>query len=169
MIYDPVWVSTVEHLDQFKTITADTSAAIKRGGRYNVPDDFPQVRIPAFFGLFYAAPAPLVTFSNGKLDLGEHKLLFKAYPMRIMKNKISNLKDDLTFSISADEITSLEHYPFTSPINKAFNISFVRVYTSHEGFLRDFLVCVGGQGLAFEKMRRATANLFYDLKTMASK
>lgn len=169
MIFEPVWVSTVEHLNQFKTITADTSAAKKRGGRYLVPDGFPQTRIAMFFGLAYSSPSPLLMFSNGTLDLSENGLSYKAYPFRLPNNKISNVKDDLAFSIPINEITLLEHYPFVSPINKNFNISFARVHSTQEGFLQDFLVCVGGQGLAFEKMRRANADLYAALTKMIKK
>ncbi len=169
MIFEPVWVSTFEHLNQFKIITTDTSGAIKRGGRYNVPEDFPQTRKALFWGLTYTSPIPLIMISNGALDLRDNRLSYKAYPLRLKFNRVNNLKDELEFTVSVNEIISLEHYLFVSPINKNFNVSFARVHSTNEGFLRDFLVCVAGQGFAFEKMRKANEDLFDALTTMTVK
>jgi hypothetical protein len=169
MIYEPVWVSTVDHLIQFKIITIDTSAAIKRGGRYNVPDNFPQTRIAMFLGLAYSSPSPLIMFSNGVLDLRDHRMSYKASSFHLMGNQVRNLQDDLEFTVTVNEIISLEHYLFVSPINKIFSISFTRVHSTREGFLRDFLVCVGSQGLAFKQIRKANEDLFDALTTFTGK
>jgi hypothetical protein len=163
MIFEPTWISTAEHLAKFKTITADTTAAIKRGGRYEVPDDFPQTRIAIYWGLMYSSPSPLIMLSNGVLNLSDDSLSYKASPLRMANNKVSNLQDNLEFSIPKSDIASLARYQFVSPINNNFDISFTRVCTTHDGLLHDFLVCVGGQGLAFEKIRKANVEIFNSL------
>ncbi len=166
MIFEPVWVSTLEHLSQYKVITADTATAIKRGGNYNVPDNFPQTRVSMFLGLAYSSPSPLIMVSNGVLNLSDNGLSYKAYPLRLKNNRVRNLNDELEFSISTNEILSLDRYLFVSPINKIFNISFARVHSTKEGFLEDFLICLGGQGLELEKIRKANEYLFSALSNM---
>jgi hypothetical protein len=160
MNFDPVWVSTVEHLTRFKSINADTADAIRSGFRYNVPEKFPQTRMAMFFGLAYSSPSPLIMFSNGILDIDNNKVSYKAYQFKLKNNRVINVNDELWFSISISEILSLDKYLFVSPINHHFNMSFSRIYTTKSGLLADLLLCVGGQNLDFGKIKKANETLF---------
>lgn len=169
MLFKPAWISTVEHLNQFQDIASNTFADLVRTSRFHVPDDFPQSRRAMFFGIAHAPPTPLVMISNGVLELHNDALRFQAYPLHLIGSRVRNLKDDLAFSISANEIQSLERYLFVSPVYKQLNISFTRVHSIKEGLLRDFLVCAGGYGFGFQKMRKANENLFQALTTRFGK
>jgi len=163
--FDQIWISTIEHLNQFLAITANPPSTINRGG-YNIPDNFPQTQVELYWGLLRLPPAPLTNISSGTLSLFDDKLSYKAYPLRLIGNRVRNLKDDLVFTLYINEIIAVGHYQFSSPVNKLFDFSFTRLQTTQEGILQNFLMCAGRRGFAIGKYRKEDAELFDILTNM---
>lgn len=146
-----VYVSSVTHLEQFKALPWYA----KQLGR--VPDDFPFVTIGA-------RSVPLVYFRRGELTLNQAELKFVARQPVISMKAYFNLKLDLQFGFTPDEILSVTRFDMRQATSAPVRLPFVRVCTAR-GNRRDFLVCSRSEDLS--AIARETEDLFCALQSFA--
>ena len=85
--FEPVWISSIEHLRAFEKAYRDTPLVRRIIGAYVLPDGFPCMR----GGLIIPHRIPVVMFSSGKLRIDRHVVEFEtaAWPTRTFSITIS--------------------------------------------------------------------------------
>jgi hypothetical protein len=111
MLFEPVWVSSVEHLRTFERIHRETSFLRRLVSGYRLPVGFPYVRL----GLGHCVP--LVMFANGQLQIQDHQLDFESRPWHVPLVRHHNLRTDWRFSLTAQDIIAVEPFEAISPVN----------------------------------------------------
>lgn len=152
MRYNEVWISSVKHLNQFKEISDKANFFQKVIGNYNIPEEFPYVKLTLF-------KVPIVFFSKGELELDNDKINFITDGSDKFLRKYKNIKR-ADFSLSTKEIKSLERYQPPAVVAKYFTVNWIRIKSKKELFGGDFLICVGGNGPSMNKIQKDTDNLF---------
>ncbi len=152
--FEPVWISSIEHLDAFERAYWKTPFLRRHAGVFDLPDGFPYLR-----GLCIWR-APLVFYASGRLQIERNRIAFSTRPFRLPMNSLRNLRDDFEFALSGDEIESIKLFEFHSPVARYFNLVFVRIQTSLAAELADVLVCIGGAGPFMGRLRRRNQQFF---------
>ncbi len=169
MLFEPVWISSTEHLATFETIYRQTSWLRRLRGAYNLPADFPCVRLPS--GSSGRQPVlPIVMFAQGQVRVENGAIHFEAMdwptPSRAKITRC-NLRTEWTFAIQAGEVVSVEPFPYKSPILRYYDMPFTRIRTQHsEVVLHDFLVCVGGTGPSMSHIQEQSVELATALQSL---
>jgi hypothetical protein len=155
MIFHPILVSSINHIDTWADIVHNASWWRRRWGVFTIPPSFPHVVC-----LFYRIP--VVFFANGTLSIESDMVSFTASCPRSFGVKYRNLLNELHFQLSAGDIKSIERYRNPRPFRRIeyYNINWVRVQTRENLFSGDFLLCVGGKGPFMGKIRRSTDELY---------
>ena len=185
MQFEPVWISSIEHLEVFDAIIARAAKWRRALGLYRFPDEFPRLDMGRrIFGK--AVTVPLVMFSQGELEIEGDVLRFRArdWPTitksratatrrSITKNRATAtrqfLRTDWQWELRADDLQSVESYTRPSPIMRGFELPFTRVRSySRDAALKDFLICVGGTGYEMDKIRRESEQLAAELQRLKS-
>ena len=96
MLFEPVWVSSVEHLRTFERIHRETSFLRRLVSGYRLPVGFPYVRL----GLGHCVP--LVMFANGQLQIQDHQLDFESRPF-------SSDRPQIGFCLEPSSESRLDH------------------------------------------------------------
>ena len=98
-LFDPVWISSREHLERFQQVRDATPwYRALLGGTYNLPPDFPSAEIGT-------RNIPIVYFSSGALTITKNLVTYAArsYPSTVLGKPRRNLKTSLAFSIDREE------------------------------------------------------------------
>lgn len=161
MQFEPVWISTMAHLDRLHQLFRHTSALKKAFGIYDIPEGFPYAQ---YGSILLTLKAPLVMVANGIMHIENQKIRYLARPMQVRGSQIHNLQINLEFDIHADELISIERYLGKSPVSKHFDLPFTRIRSSRSGLQEDFLVCVGGVGPSMGRVKAKSEELFVALK-----
>lgn len=163
MTFEPVWISSLEHLDAFLMIYHRASFLGRAFGVYDPPADFPYLR-----GCFGVPCAPAVMFSSGRLQIDNHCIFFEAavWPFpgwRFPGYQLHNLRTDWKFTVTAQDVSAVNPFESPSPVLRYFNLPFTRMQTNQGGVLADFLLCHGGLGPFMGRIRKRNAKLFAKL------
>lgn len=167
--FEPVWISSVEHLTTFQSIFRGTSWLGRGLGRYKMPSDFPCIQMPGGLlpGGIFSPRIPIVMFSQGQLDVGERSLGFQSVDWQPPTGKRLNLLNDWHFDLNATEIVSVEKFEQPAPI-RYYTMNFTRLRTTRGDLLHDFLLCVGGSGLSMKNIRQNSEELQQKLLALNS-
>ena len=155
MIFEPVWVSSAEHLQTFERAYRECSYVRLFAGAWKLPEGFPYVR--GWMGIPWRVP--IVMFSSGQVRIEDRLLEFEAKPWRLPLNRLHHLRTDLRFTLTDEDITEVKAFEFASPIMRYYNLPFTRIRTTKGGELADFLLCVGGVGPLMGKVRAMNAEM----------
>ncbi len=154
----PVWISSISHLDAFTEIWINAPLWRKLLGFYEIPDDFPLVKLYHIFGF------PVVFFSEGNLVLEDNNLAYESFEKKsILLNKFSNLKSDLSFKIKISDIKSIQWYQHKYAFINYYHIKWIRIICDENTLGGDFLICIGGNGPFMNKITKNTEDLFEKL------
>jgi hypothetical protein len=157
-LFDPVWISSREHLERYQQIRDATPwYRVFLGGTYNVPTDFPSIEIGT-------RRFPLVYFSSGALTIAKNSVTYAArsYSSTGLDKQRRNLKTSLAFSIdNAERPTLLRFRARVSPFY--FSINWIELTLPG----RSLLLCAGGSGPGMGRVQRRTNVLFSTLVAWA--
>ena len=167
MLFEPVWISTSQHLDRFYQLYASTPMPEKALGIYNLPEGFPHVHM--YWGLLPLFRVPVVMVAAGAFRVESDGIQFEAKPFRIFGSRLRNLQTDLHIHLRSDELTSIERYAAPSPVISYYNLPFTCVHSTQAGLASNFLVCAGGAGPAMGKIRATSEAIFAALQELAPK
>lgn len=164
MIFKPVWMSTVEHLDRLRGLHRETPMWRQALGAYRFPPGFPYLQ-----GLFDFNPfgrVPLSVLRNGELHLGTGRITFVGQPYRIPFMRVVNVPPDGTFDLRVDEVTKVERYDFVAPMPLTPAFPFARLRTTRSGELADFLLSSGGYAFQQRRIQKRSIELLEVLQRM---
>ncbi len=152
-ILKPVWLSSINHLNEFINIFEKNPWWRKYVlSNYDLPKDYPYVS-------YLWNKLPIIFFASGKLIYEQNSVKFTP----VNKNSLwsyHNLKNDTGFELTAADDLSLDRYHFTSPMIKYYSIDWIRIKTAKNIFQNDFLICRGGLGPSMKEIIKATDDLF---------
>lgn len=156
--FDPVWISSREHLERFQQIRDATPwYRVLLGGTYKPPADFPSTDIGTQKFL-------LVYFSSGALTITKNLVTYAARSYRstgLGKPK-RNLNTSLAFSIDkAERPTFLRFRASLTP--SYFSINWIELTLRD----RSLLLCAGGSGPGMGRVQRRTNMIFNALVAWA--
>jgi hypothetical protein len=155
---DPLWVSSKEHLSEFKTIFDSNSWYKKYFGGLNVPEDFPCLQVQRNF-------YPLVYFSSGIMDITGLNVQYTAQKKSgKFGSSYCNVDNSLEFAFKIRDITSLVRFRPDPVLIKQYTVNWIDLGIN--GFDKSILVCVGGAGLSMKRIERDTDDLFVKLSTL---
>jgi hypothetical protein len=156
--FDPVWISSHEHLERFQQIRDATPwYRVLFGGTYKPPPDFPSTDIGT-------QKFPLVYFSSGALTITKNLVTYAArsYPSTGLGKPKRNLNTSLAFSINkAERPTFLRFRAALSP--SYFSINWIELTLPGNSLL----LCAGGSGPGMGRVQRRTNTLFNALVAWA--
>jgi hypothetical protein len=176
--FDPVWVSSIQHMQTFASIfsSAVSKANIagyefRAYGQYQIPDGFPYavLQYSQWFGRL-GRRYPLVMFAKGQLHVSFESIDFQSKePSALARFFLSaglnefNLRRDLSFRITWKDVTAIERYEMPdipSPTGNMFALPWSRVRTSRPDELSDVLLTVGGRGPFVGRLRKRGEELY---------
>lgn len=157
MIFESVWLSSAEHLQKFERAYHETSFMRRLVGAWKLPQEYPFIR-------GWMGRIPLVMFSIGTLRIEDRLLHFESQPYSLPFNQMYQLRTDLRFTLTHQDITAIEQFVFVSPCIRYYSIPFVSIHTNKDGVLEDFLLCAGALGPGMGKIRQRTETLLSKLK-----
>ena len=156
--FDPVWISSREHLERFQQIRDATPwyRAIL-GGTDNLPPDFPSAEIGT-------RNIPIVYFSSGALTIAKNFVTYAArsYPSTVLGKPRRNLKMSLAFSIDKAERPTFLRFRISPSY---FSINWIELTLPG----RCLLLCAGGSGPGMGRVKQRTNMLFNALVAWAGK
>jgi len=153
-LFEPVWVSSHAHLDQFQQIRDPTPwYRYLTGGYYDVPATFPSLT-------FDAGRIPLVYLSSGALTIGEAVVAYTArsYSGTELDRRRRNLDTSLQFSMDRAEHLTLRRFRKNAPWLSYFSINWIEI--ALPSFTRPVLLCAGATGPGMGRLRHETDSLF---------
>ena len=160
MNFEPVWVSSLEHLRTFENAIRESSYLRRLLATYLLPDGFPYLR--GCLGLPWCCP--VVMFSSGQLRIDEDLMEFEATAWHLPFHRLHHQRTDWRFTLIAQDIVAIEPFDFVSPFMRYYSIPFTRIRTNKNGDLADLLLCVGGLGPFMGKIRERSAELSTKLR-----
>lgn len=166
--FEPVWISTDEHMKKLYAIYKQASTLDKILGIYNLPPNFPQAQMVQGLLPFFNRKVPIVAIASGLGEIGDTEFSFQSKPFHIFGSITKNLMD-LEFKLSKDELIEVTHAKADSPIIQYYSTPFTRVRTTREGLLSNFLVCVGGRGPSMKEVNAKSSELFRGLESLMLK
>ena len=122
MIFEPVWISSSEHLQAFQRAYGETSIIRRLLGEFKLPEGFPYVR--GFMAPWWRIP--LIMTSAGRLRLENRTLSYEATPWELPFSRVYNLRSDWKFVLTAPDITAIEDFEAPSPVARYYNIPFAQ-------------------------------------------
>lgn len=169
MRFEPVWISSIEHLTQFDELIARTPKWRRSLGFYRFPSEFPRVDMGRKI-LGKAVTVPLVMFSQGELEIDIIRYRARDWPT-LTAGRVSAtrqfLRTDWEWELRANDLQSVESYTSPSPMLPNFALPWTRVRAYHrEAALKDFLICVGGNGYKMDEIRERSAQLLAELQRL---
>jgi hypothetical protein len=141
--FENIWISSVEHLDEFNAITKSNSWLKKIFGNNKIPPGFPQVRMGAKY-------IPVVFFAKGSLQLFERQIEFHPNRFEPENGKVyRNLNIDFRFELPYKSI-EISSYSNPKPFMGAFNIQWLKL-SGTNGDFPDILLSSGGTRMSHIK------------------
>jgi hypothetical protein len=159
--FSPVWVSSTQHLEIHTSIWKKSTKMQQALGAYDIPADFPQVRL--WWGAVPFFRGPLVFFSSGTLEL-DGDLSFVAQPrprlLRILGNVERGLLLPWSFTVSRSTVEYVRAYRTPEPYLPIFTLPWVQIRfsTSARG-TEELLLAIGGTVPTMGRLRRQNAIL----------
>jgi hypothetical protein len=135
-IFDNIWISSIEHLNEFSTISKSNGWWKTLFGKNKIPIGFPQVRMGAKY-------IPVVFLAKGSLQLFERQIEF--HPNRFEPDNgkdYKNLNIDFRFELLYNTV-ELSVYTNPNPFMRALNIQWLKLSGINNG-LPDILLSAGG-------------------------
>ena len=161
--FDSVWISSPEHLDRFEEIVKRTSWLKRLLLLYDIPDDYPRIRMTAVPPWCRVGYEPAVCLSAGKLLLRSNRLLFLTVPYTDpFGARLENLQE-VRLEIALSEIASVEPYDPPAAAAGYCRFPWTRLRTLQSGRAGDFLVCLGRFVLFSRQARDENSQLFQTL------
>lgn len=139
-----VWLSSVGHLERFRSVVARASPDDRRRVVYEIPDGCPYTQ-----PMWLVAPrirAPLLFLTIGEVDLEGEELRFSPDPRNpfgILGGRWSNLLTHFSLAIPWRRVITVEPHRFCSPVSAHWDVTFARVRTAELGLAGDFLLAPG--------------------------
>ena len=161
--FEPVWISTDEHLEKFYSITRQAPLLEKLGCAFKLPPNYPYLQMHRW--LLPSKKIPVVAIASGLGRIDNSKFSFQSKPFNIFGSTTKNLLD-LEFDISASELVGVSYASAESPVLRYYNIPFTRVQTLRSGLFGNFLVCVGGTGPSMKRINAQSSKLFQGLDNL---
>lgn len=161
--FQPIWISSVPHLDAMHNIARSATMLNKLFGRFDCPDEFPHVVL--FWGLLFFSKCPLVFFQYGELTVEDNSFLFQSKKPRVWGSKIRGAWPPLEFKLNRSQVTEVSFYRYPNPYMEYFNVDWIRVTGTEEVLGGEFLICNGGYRMG--SVRAKTVSLFDVLKPFA--
>ncbi len=155
MVFEPVWVSSISHLESFAAVFANTGVFRRLFGLYVVPDHFHYIQAAGLLRI----RVPIVMFASGRALVEVNTLEFVAAPSRRIGVQYHNLQTELTFRLTDRDVTAIESFEWKSPLLRYYDLRFVRIRTKQTGVSSDLLLCVGGSGPFMGRIHARTAEL----------
>jgi hypothetical protein len=141
--FENIWISSVEHLNEFNAITKSNSLWKKIFGNNKIPPGFPQVSM----GTKYI---PVVFFAKGSLQLFERQIEFHPDRFEPENGKVyRNLNIDFRFELQYKSI-ELSSYCNPKPFMRAFNIQWLKLSGTNNEF-PNILLSSGGSKMSHIK------------------
>jgi hypothetical protein len=162
MLFEPVWVSSIKHLDEFHALWSETSWIRRLTGTYVLPEQFPHMH---FFWLFESR-VPVLMFASGRLLVEDRILDFTSMPWELPSGEYRNLRADFAFRLTDEDINLIKPFTDSPALIQYYRLPFLRFRTSKPAPLSDFLLCVGGHGLRMGKIRERNAEFAARLREM---
>jgi hypothetical protein len=157
-IFDLVWLSSHEHLQQFQEIRAATPwyRAIF-GGTYRIPQGFPFIQIGA-------RKYPLVYISRGSLTIAKNLITFDpGSPSAALGQIRHNLNASIGLSIEIALLPTFRR--FRAPGSRSyFSIDWIELSLPE----RTILLCAGASGPGMSGVNDGTDILFTALRNWAN-
>ncbi|MCC7550700.1 MAG: hypothetical protein KO316_04240 [Methanobacterium sp.] len=149
-----IWISSIDHLDEFQQILDNASTWKKMFG-YDIPDGFPNM-----------GRGPLRYFSQGEITFKNDNIIYKASSE---ENRFllpyNNLKEDLLIVLNRSKIKSIEAYSQKGPF---VNWKWIKITCDEDIMGGEFLICADGSDntvnlfemlTQFKKSQTITTNL----------
>ena len=165
MIFDPVWMSSIAHLEAYRRLFRETPMWRHLLGMYRFPSGFPYLHSGLDFRPF--GKVPLIALRSGEVHLGNGRVTFVGRPYRLPLYRVFNVPSEGDFSLRIDELTQVERLDFVAPMSLSTTFPFIRLRTTRSGELADFLLCVGGYAFQMKRIRERSLLLFEALQRMA--
>lgn len=164
MNFEHIWITSEEHMNAVVEIYKDASWLKRSFGSYDMPDDFPHLKM--FWGVFPFSKIPIVFFEHGVLTIDSSLCNFKATKPKFFGAKIVNVPVCLNFELKPEDIKNVSRFHFASPVLKYFDFNFIRCRTHKDLLGGDFLLCAAG--LRMGTLRKNTDTLFDELLQLQS-
>jgi hypothetical protein len=161
--YEPVWITTDEHLESLHSIYRQASLLEKMFGAFRLPPQYPHLQMHRW--LLPSKRIPVVAIASGLGTIDNNRFSFRSKPFNLLGSTTKNLLD-LEFDISGSELIGVTRASAESPVLQYYNIPFTRIQTRRSGFLGDFLVCVGGAGPSMQRINAQSSELFQGLSNL---
>lgn len=162
--FAPIWLTSESQLRSLEGILARASLASKLLARFDIPAAAPQVRGT----LLPWMRAPLVFQSAGELAVSDASVGFTARRQRLFGWRLLNVDDSLAFTLEAREIVDVASCSFRSPVARVFDLPFIRIRTTRNGALGQFLLCVGAK-VNQRHITRETSRLLGVLQSLTAR
>lgn len=166
MIFKPVWITSIAHLEALSRIHRETPLWRELLGLYRLPPGFPYVQASLGFSPFDKVPQ--IALRSGEIHLGNGRVTFAGRPFRIPLFRVFNIPPDGTFSLRFDELTAVERFDFILPVSRYFTFPFVRLRSTRSGELADFLLCAGGYAFQMRRIQKRSLMLLDALQRAAA-
>ena len=161
--FSPVWVSTDEQVAALSASYTEASTAMKLLGRLHVPPGTAHLR-----GLILPwSRMPLVFIAVGDLIFHSNVLELSPRGYSLPGWRVRNVRSDIQFRLSSEEVVLVEPGDFRSPVHRFFDFPFTRLRTTHQGILSNLLLCVGGR-LSMGRVRVSSMELRATLERFAT-
>ncbi len=137
---DDIWISSIEHLNEYREITESNGWLKTFLGRNKIPPGFPQVGAGAKY-------IPVEFFVKGTLQLYERQVEFHPYRFEPDNGKkYRNLNIDFRFELPYDSI-KISVYTNPKPFKGSLNIQWLKLTGTNDAF-PDMLLSNGGKNIS---------------------
>ena len=147
--FEPVWITSREHLHHFLQIRETTRwYRLLLGRGYDVPEDFP----------YFSSGTqriPLVYYSTGVLTIHGATVSYAAYSHQTDRR---NLDTSLKFTVNSAEHPTLTRFRLPEAGLSYYSITWVELEA--RGFNAPVLLCIGGHGPGMGRINRDTDGLY---------
>ena len=152
MDFDPVWVSTIQHVEAYGSIVSNNSLLGDLFGSYRIPDGFPYRAVSSRGG---NAILPLMMFATGRLQVDFATIEFNAQEeyrsLALASVRDFNLRTHFDFRLAWTDVIAIERYDpprFEDFAGNEFFPVWARLQTRQPGELCDVLLSIGGRSLS---------------------
>lgn len=162
LVFEPVWISSTEHLDRCDSVWDSASWPQRLLGRYQLPADMPQV-----IGPTPSVRVPLVFSAVGRLELEAGELRFRASTNAFKAPAqwhALGLDDSLRFELSMETIAKVALIRHKPRPMRMFGLDWIHLVGEAEQGSFDILLSMGGLGIRAWTLRSNTRAIFAALE-----
>jgi hypothetical protein len=150
--FDPVWVSTIQHVDAYGSIVSNNSLLGDCLGSYRIPEGFPYRAVSSRGG---NAIIPLMMFATGRLHVDFATIEYNAQAeyrsLALTSVTDFNLRTHFDFRLPWTDVIAIERYDpprFEDFAGNEYFPVWARLQTRQPGELCDFLLSIGGRSIS---------------------